>query len=135
MEIVTCKSCGKIFNYISGVRICPVCQKELEKKFLEVKKYVREHPDIEIHELSTEMDVSVAQIKRWIREERLKFSDDSPVGIPCESCGKTIKTGRYCEACKSTLANQILNVTGSNAPKGQPAKRRSSESKMRFLDN
>ncbi|MCH5251851.1 MAG: flagellar protein [Lachnospiraceae bacterium] len=135
MEIVMCKNCGKLFNHISGERICPACQKEIEQKFFEVKKYVRENPDIGIQALSKEMDVSVAQIKRWIREERLIFSPDSPVGIPCESCGKTIKTGRYCEACKATLANEIQNVSAVNKPKPQPSIKRSTENKMRFLDN
>lgn len=49
---------------------------------MEVKKYVREHPNVDVKELSEEMDVSVRQINRWVREERLVFSDDSPVGLP-----------------------------------------------------
>ena len=136
MEVVTCKSCGRLFNYIRGERICPTCQKKLDDKFMEVKKYVREHPVVEIHVLSKEMDVSVAQIKRWVREERLVFSDDSPVGIPCESCGATIKTGKYCEMCKAKLTNELRSAAGlSEQKKRERAIRKSSESKMRFLDN
>ncbi len=41
MEVITCKGCGKLFNYIQGQRICPSCQKKVEDKFVEVKKYVR----------------------------------------------------------------------------------------------
>ena len=55
MEVVTCKSCGRLFNYLSGPRICPACQKKIEEKFVEVKKYVREHPDIDIKTLSKEL--------------------------------------------------------------------------------
>ena len=68
MEIITCSVCGKLFNYIRGVRVCPACQKRLEDKFMEVKKYVREHPDVDVRTLSEEMEVSVNQINRWVRE-------------------------------------------------------------------
>ena len=105
MEIVSCKECGKLFNFIRGRRVCPACSRKLEDKFMEVKKYVREHPNVDVKELSEEMDVSVRQINRRVREERLVFSDDSPVGLPCESCGVTIKTGRFCDKCKAELAN------------------------------
>ncbi len=136
MEISTCRSCGKLFNYISGQPICPACRKKAEDKFVEVKKYVREHPDIEIKTLSEEMDVSISQIKRWVREERLVFSDDSPIGLPCESCGKTIKTGRYCEACRQKLAMGLGNAAGLNRkPEPEHHERRSTHNKMRFLDN
>ena len=104
MEIVSCKECGKLFNFIRGQRVCPACSRKLEDKFMEVKKYVREHPNVDVKELSEEMDVSIRQINRWVREERLVFSDDSPVGLPCESCGVTIKTGRFCDKCKAELA-------------------------------
>lgn len=137
MEIMSCSSCGNLFNYIRGMRICPACQKKLEDKFIEVKAYVRENPNVDIKTLSREMEVSIAQINRWVREERLVFSEDSPIGIPCESCGATIKTGRYCDSCKAQLANGLREAAGLNKkPQGvsmQP--RRSTDNKMRFLDN
>lgn len=137
MEVVTCSGCGKLFNYMRGQRLCPSCTKRQEDKFLEVKKFVRENPNVDIQTVSSEMDVSVAQIKRWIREERLIFTDDSPVGLPCESCGKMIKTGRYCDACKNNLSNGLRQAAGlGKKPEGVAMKpKKSSESRMRFLDN
>lgn len=136
MEIVSCKSCGKLFNYLQGPRVCPTCARKLEEKFLEVKKYVREHPSVDIHELSKEMDVSISQINRWVREERLVFSDESPVGIPCENCGATIKTGRFCDRCKSELQNGLRDAAGLNKkPETAARTRQSTSNKMRFLDN
>ncbi len=136
MEVITCKSCGKLFNYIHGDRICPTCQKNLEDKFAEVKKYVYAHPRVEMNELAKAMEVSIRQIKRWIREERLSFSDDSPIGIECENCGATIKTGRFCKTCKDRLSNGLRDAAGLNKKiTSAPApKRTTSESKMRFLD-
>lgn len=137
MEITPCKACGRLFNYVSGVRICTNCQKKLEEKFAEVKKFVRENPAADINTISQEMDVSVAQIKRWIREERLTFTKDSPVGLPCENCGAMIHTGRFCEKCKSKLANGLSEAAGLNRkPNPEPARKslRDSSSKMRFLE-
>lgn len=136
MEVITCKNCGRLFNHISGPRICPGCAKKLEDKFVEVKKYVREHPQVGVHELSKEMEVSVNQINRWVREERLVFSDDSPVGLPCEGCGATIKTGRFCNNCKSQLASGLRHAAGLDVKKEPQKKpRKSTDNKMRFLDN
>ena len=127
MEIVSCKECGKLFNFIRGQRVCPACSRKLEDKFMEVKKYVREHPNVDVKELSEEMDVSVRQINRWVRE----------VGLPCESCGVTIKTGRFCDKCKAELATGFRHAAGQDKrPAPQPAPRKSvADSRMRFLDN
>lgn len=136
MEIATCKNCGTLFNYIRGVRLCPNCQKKAEEKFMEVKKYVRDNPHVDIKTLSEEMEVSIPQINRWVREERLVFSDDSPIGIPCESCGVTIKTGRLCATCKTNLSNGFRDAAGLNQkPQTIAQPKRSRDNKMRFLDN
>ena len=137
MEIVSCKECGKLFNFIRGQRICPACSRKLEDKFMEVKKYVREHPNVDVKELSEEMEVSVRQINRWVREERLVFSDDSPVGLPCEGCGVTIKTGRFCDKCKAELATGFRHATGQDKKVvAQPVPKKSAtDNRMRFLDN
>ncbi len=116
MEVRTCKSCGRLFNYISGPVRCPACMEALEKKFQEVKTYIWEHKDATLSQISEDMDVSVGQLRQWVREERLSFSDDSPVGLECEICGATIKTGRYCNNCKGKL-----NQTLSSALKPQQA--------------
>ena len=54
--------------------------------------------------------MSVKQIEKWVREERLAFADDSPVGIACEKCGAMIRSGRFCEACKSSMANHLSEL-------------------------
>ena len=66
MEILACSHCGKLFNYVRGDRLCPACQKAMNDHFVEVKKYVREHPNVDITTVSQEMKVSVRQIHRWI---------------------------------------------------------------------
>ncbi len=116
MEIRNCKGCGKIFNYLSGPPLCPNCMRTLDLKFEEVKEYVYDNPGVGIQEVSEEMNVSVLQIKQWIREERLSFAEDSMIGLECESCGVTIKTGRFCKACKDRLAKGLSDLYQTQKP-------------------
>lgn len=107
MDVRNCKGCGRLFNYLSGPPLCPGCIKALDDKFVEVKEYIYDHPGAGIQEVSEEMEVSTTQIKNWIREERLSFSEDATVGIDCESCGRSIRTGRFCKECKDQMANSF----------------------------
>ena len=79
MEVRNCKSCGRLFNYIGGAykSLCPACIESLEEKFQEVKKYVEDNPGACMNEISEKLEVSTKQIEKWVREERLCFSDDS----------------------------------------------------------
>lgn len=134
MNVSNCKSCGRLFNVISNTRICPDCQRKLEEKFQEVKEYLKENPFANIDVLSKECDVSVKQIKEWVREERLVFAEGSMDGIECEQCGKLIRTGKYCDECKVKITNNLRQ--GINAPtKAEPVKKERERDRMRFLQN
>lgn len=132
MEIRTCKQCKRIFNYLSGVPICPACKDSLEEKFLVVKEYVREHPSEGINEVAEANEVSVNQIRRWIREERLSFSEESGIGLDCESCGRMIRSGRLCQACKDKLLGKVDDMYRSED--SIVAKKHREAARMRFLD-
>ena len=110
MDVRNCKKCGKLFNYVSGPMICPLCKEELEEKFQEVKKYVSEHPGCGIPEVTEECDVTANQIKQWLREERLEFSSSTNVGLTCENCGASIRSGRFCSKCRNNMANDLQGM-------------------------
>ena len=110
MEVRACRTCKRLFNYITGPVRCPACSDALEKKFQEVKSYIRDHKTASLQEISEANDVSVGQLRQWVREERLCFTEDSPVGLECENCGAIIKTGRYCANCKSKLSNTLMSA-------------------------
>ena len=94
MRISNCKGCGRIFNVLSDEQYCPNCQKKMDEKFDIVKRFVEDNPNVPVETVAKETDTSMKQINRWIREERLSFSPDSSYGIPCENCGRMIRTGR-----------------------------------------
>lgn len=132
MEVRNCKSCGRLFNYMSGPGICANCQRKLEEKFQEVKAYLDENPNSSVNQVSEAMDVSVKQIKQWIKEERLSLSQPSPDGIVCEHCGTPICSGRFCDKCKAKMQNTLSSaIEKPKAP--EPKKRERDGNRMRFL--
>lgn len=133
MEVRNCKICNRLFNYLSGPPLCPSCTKDLDDKFEKVKEYVYDNPRVSLQQVSEEMEVSVVQIKQWIRQERLAFAEDSMIGIDCEGCGITIRTGRYCKACKDKLARGLTDLYPKEKPEEKQKDTRES-AKMRFLD-
>ena len=134
MDVKTCRSCGRLFNYLSGMPICPACKKRLEEKFVEVKEYIRENDTATVQQISEDNDVSVKQIKQWIREERLTFTDKSPVGIECEKCGAMIRTGRFCAKCKDSMASDLKQMYAMPAAPTSSGSNRRDKDRMRFLD-
>ena len=136
MEVVNCKSCGKLYNAIGNnrKRLCPQCIRNLEEKFSKVKEFLREYPNCSIEVVSIENDVSVKQIKQWIKEERLTLVKDGVGGITCEKCGKTISTGRFCGDCKFKIGNTLMSAIDKPIME-MPKKRTHEKDRMRFLQN
>lgn len=132
MEIKNCRSCGRLYNYMGGPNMCTRCLEKLEEKFQEVKAYLRENPNAPIEEVAETMEVSVKQIKQWIREERLSLANPELGDITCEHCGKPICSGRFCDKCKVTMQNKFYGAISK--PEASEAKKRERDgNKMRFL--
>lgn len=135
MNIRNCRVCGRIFNYMSGAPVCPSCRDNLEAKFQEVKEYIREHRGVGIQEVAEACDVDPAQIRQWLRDDRLEVTEDSPMFLNCESCGSPIRSGKYCEKCKNSMSKGFDEVLRANRPEPKPEKKSSSDdsARMRFL--
>lgn len=134
MDVRNCRRCGKIFNYVAGPHICPTCKDEIETQFQNVKEYIRDNPHAGINEIAENCDVNAQQIRQWVREERLIFDDDSPIGIECECCGAMIKSGRFCDKCKIDLARGLAGR--DNKPEREETTKKNSKDnpRMRFLE-
>lgn len=135
MNVRNCRKCRRLFNYVAGPYLCTACREEMEAKFQEVKQYIEEHRHADIRQVAEVCEVDPIQIHQWIKEERLCFSDDSPIGIPCERCGKTIKVGRFCDKCKAEMSNSFNELLHSSSKEMAPVKRGSSSNpRMHYLD-
>ncbi len=103
-DVRNCRKCGKIYNYIGGAPICPVCKQLEEDDFQKVKEYLYENPGATLTQVSTELQMGVEKIKRFLKEGRLEITDDyGNMVLECESCGKSIKSGRFCAECERDL--------------------------------
>ncbi len=135
MNVRNCRYCGRLFNYVLGPIMCPVCREAREAKFQDVKNYIRDNPGASINDVSQECDVEVNQIHQWIREERLQFSEDSPIRVACEKCGTMIRAGVYCDKCKTEMTNTLNSAYKKELPKQPEVKKSTTErDRMRFLD-
>lgn len=136
MDVRNCRKCNRLFNYVMGPVICPQCKELLEAKFQEVKKYIWEHKGCGIAEVAEECDVTPQQIRQWLKEERLEFSTDSATGLECENCGVLIRSGRFCDKCKSGMVSHLQSAYKKEpvpeVPKTKEVK--DANAKMRYLD-
>ena len=81
-------------------------QEKEEEDFQRVKKYLYETPGASLTQVSTELEISVEMIKRFLREGRLEIAnDEGNLVLECENCGRSIKTGRFCPDCERNLAS------------------------------
>lgn len=136
MDVRNCRKCRRLYNYIGNSKYCPACTELLEKKFHEVKEYIYKNPGVGIRDVSVAMEVEPAQIKQWIREERLVLSNPSEGEIVCESCGVCITTGHYCEKCKAVVTSGLSNLYRPAEPVKQNSNKKEREKdRMRFLDS
>ena len=135
MNVRNCRTCGRIFNYVSGPAMCPSCREALEKKFQQVKDYIRENKGVGINEVAEACDVDQGQIRQWLREERLELAPDSPIYLRCESCGASIRSGRFCEKCTGNMTRGLQDALKASkaAAQPKPAKNDGEGPKMRFL--
>ncbi len=118
---------------MSGPSICPACRDELEKKFEQVKAYILENPKVSMATVADENDVSMKQIKQWIREERLILSEPTVDGVTCDHCGVPICSGKFCDKCKATMANVIGSAIDRPKRIEPERKLQKDGNKMRFL--
>ena len=130
MEVRNCRNCRRLFNYIGGQQICPDCKEKLEKKFYQVKEYIRENAHAGLKQISKECDVSQQQLQQW-----LEFSSDSDIAMQCERCGAKIYTGRFCDNCKGKMAQGLSEAfkSGKSDKQGGSDKPAGQSRGMRFI--
>ncbi len=136
MNVRNCSRCGRLYQYVGGKPLCYACKEEDEKDFQKVKEYLYEHPNAPMALVSEETGISISAIRQFLREERLIISENSPIGIECESCGVSIKTGRYCKECAARLSTELGQSIGRpiTREKDTPSQTSIQKTKMHYLN-
>ena len=94
-----CSKCGRFFE-VNGLRsLCPTCFEQDRLDFDRIRQYLYEHPHAKMFEVSTNLDISIPQIKRYLREGRLEIVEKDNRFLRCETCGKPICSGYLCDQC------------------------------------
>ncbi len=134
-DLRNCKKCGKMFTYVTGMPICRACKKEEEEEFKSIKEYLYENPGATLNQIASDLDVSVKRIKMYLREGRLEIigNDEGNIVLECEKCGKSIKTGRYCELCERDIKKGLLGVSKDMKNSIENLKNREKAVGMRYM--
>lgn len=132
-DIRNCRRCGRIYNYIGGIPICPACKEADEENFKKVKEYLYKSPGATLSEVSTELDISVERIKGYLKEGRLEIiGGEGNLVLECENCGKAIRTGRFCDQCSKEITNELKST--ANDMSNSLSRGQSKGVEMRYLN-
>ena len=133
MEARNCVRCKRLFQYVGGPPICPICKEKEEETFKVVKDYIYEHREANMVQVSNDTGVPAKIIEKFIRDGRLIITDDSPIFLQCEKCGADIKTGRFCDECSRSLSNEMrISSRQPEAPR-ETTSDGPNKNKMHFL--
>lgn len=113
MNVRACKYCKRLFNYITGLSICPACKEALEEKFKVVKDYLWENKGASIQQTAQDCEVPEMQIRQWLKEGRIELGKDSAISLVCRQCGEQIYSGEICDRCKMLLAKGLSSAASS----------------------
>ncbi len=109
LSVSQCKKCARLYQPLGNAPYCPTCMEELESNFDLVKAYIYEHPSANAVEISQETGVPEKDIFYFLKEGRLSVSENSGM-LLCESCGRSITTGRFCDSCKKHLERELSST-------------------------
>lgn len=121
MDITYCPKCGKLFS--KGFReVCNNCHAQQEKDYERCVDHLRKNRGLDITQLSEDMEISIKQITKWIREGRISLLDAPNLSYPCESCGILIRDGHLCDGCRARLQRDVKNANTTGVQQHNPDK-------------
>lgn len=111
MTTFQCQRCHRMFERAGNENVCPVCTPLDEEEFRRIKEYLEAHQGASSNEVMRHTGVSLKQIKRYLKEERLEIVGDNKGFLRCEICGKPLNSGRYCDLCyREAYAQRMKGV-------------------------
>ena len=120
MAFEYCKKCRKaIINGSGGY--CIQCIKDMDDAVKVIKEYLEKHRGATVAEISRNTEVSKKDIVFLLRDDRLVLDSDEEGVITCDRCGKSIRSGRYCKECITSMGNMFNRVQGELRAKHEAA--------------
>ena len=107
MELRVCELCKHMFNYVAGSEVCPKCKQVEEEKLEAVKAYLTKNPEADEQMIVQEVEVKSHMLLRFLKEGKLELTEESPIVLKCERCGKRIYSGVRCQECSFEMSLRI----------------------------
>lgn len=125
MDVRNCKRCGKIYNY-TGSGVCNNCLQQEQGDFEKIREFLFKNPNSSVAEVSEATGIELKVISRFLKEGRLesdyiRMSDDDS-SLTCEKCGKSVKSGRFCENCVREMQTDFSKAAKPNSAPSQSFK-------------
>ncbi|MBR5635868.1 MAG: hypothetical protein IKW81_02930 [Pseudobutyrivibrio sp.] len=106
-----CSKCRGRLKYIgAGYYECYECGHKEIDDFGRIKDYIDEHGASPAVVISDNTGVPIELVNGMLREGRLEIPEGSCVYIRCESCGCSIRYGRYCPDCIRNRTNSLKGI-------------------------
>lgn len=122
-NINVCVRCGMLFESFYGRTACPSCSLVEDQQFVLVRRFIRENKEATIQTIVEACGVKPILLIEWIKDERIELTEESGSTIACEQCGRQIRKGKFCEACKKNLIDE-LNTIYKEIESDNPSSRR-----------
>ncbi|MEJ8552649.1 flagellar protein [Tepidibacter sp. Z1-5] len=113
MNLINCKECGRMFGSQNGELYCSKCRVDDNADFKKVREYLYDNPGATVQEVAEETGVSETLIIKFLKQERIEIIEDGNAILLCERCGKSIRSGRYCEVCKAEIKKELAQAAKS----------------------
>jgi ribosomal protein L37E len=107
MALASCKRCRKLYEKIRKP-ICPSCEQTEELEFLEVRKYVADHPKQNAEQVAEGTGIDIEVVLRCIEEDLIAL-EESPLEVRCGRCGAPAisVSKRLCRPCLEKLNAEL----------------------------
>ncbi len=103
-----CKDCGGVLVYRGlGEYCCENCKTFDYDNYGKTRNYIEQNPGASAVDVERKTGVSRASIREMLREKRFEVKEGAKSFLRCESCGKEVRSGRYCNECEKNIHRTI----------------------------
>ena len=78
-ELKQCKECNGTFLYTTNDNLCLSCSQKNELEFQKIKEYLKRFPKSSIGTVATALDITVANIQKYIDQGRLEMLEKKTI--------------------------------------------------------
>lgn len=103
-----CKQCDGVMVFKGvGEYQCEACGALDWDDYGKVRNYIEKHKGATAAEIEAAVGVPQRSIRRMLKESRIEIAEGSKVFLYCESCGKKMRSGRFCSECEVQIHRSI----------------------------